>query len=668
MRRVGTSETSRRLLHPRALLLPALLFCALFLTGCGGAGTPPKGVTSAVFLVVTTVWKRRSMGQDRLLRDGSSGDDFKELLTDFGNHVQFFLRWRAEAHLKTEADTDKVAEAVASEYDKVRSYVATKIGLDPGNPAPLVKGTDKSPPHLDFEDVLRPMKSSPNPVGLSAKLTQELNRWKRANNIIWRAAAIEPRIWDPDFSSAAMDELLDRRLRIIERLWYQINETVTRGELVPKASDPLGPWEDGARVRMFEYPELEASPRVKAQVGAANIGPGKIWIEVPSAGTLLYAKSAVRWGTRIRNAAVASFSAPPPASWGTDYGYAMEPGAGAKALDDLFTPSENYWDRSWIYCDEVLAALHLESLRFGKARRLQDNDASFNAALASHPGGWAGLRPVIGGGGADDRLIADDDAKPPSEPRLFSNGPVPLLQLGDHVVFWNSILYGLLSSGAWSLENAVVVDITSDWESNDYGDKISLMGHGTADKTVGKFRQERAEELNTMIAAAREAAKAAPAGADNVPWVRQAAPLVRWAPYGEPWLDSNSQPQAPWWIRIPYESVGDWVGRAIGRKATLETLPDAIEADASPAPGYTLPPAAGGGPAGACYFPLWVPKQEERWKAYLERRKAGQTATVFRLKETVFSGDNIPSLVTPIEFVPNGKSQYVSSARPYVTR
>jgi hypothetical protein len=42
----------------------------------------------------------------------------------------------------------------------------------------------------------------------------------------------------------------------------------------------------------------------------------------------------------------------------------------------------------------VLAALHLEALRLG-LRRLQDTDASFNSALASHAQGWAGLRVVI---------------------------------------------------------------------------------------------------------------------------------------------------------------------------------------------------------------------------------------------------------------------------------
>jgi hypothetical protein len=651
-------------------VLPALVLCVLLLTGCGGAGASPTGASPAAILVVGAVWKRRRLGDDRLLRDGR-GEDLKEIITELGKHVQFFLRWRAEEHLKTQSDTDKVTDAVATEYDTVRAYVATALGPNPSSPSGLIKGTDKSPPHLDLDNVLRPFKTSPNPVGESKKLTEEEKRWKRGNTIVWRAAALEPRIWGPDFSKAAMDELLDRRLRIVERLWYQIDEKTTRGLLVAVESKPHGEWYDGSRVRMFEYPELKATERRRKEIGSANIGPGKVWREDPNSGQFVYAQTPVPWGTRIRKDAEAAFSAPPPAWWGTDYGYAMDPASGAKALDNLFDPAEDWWDRSWIFCDEVLAALHLDALRFAKLRRLQDNDASFNAALASHEKGWAGLRPVIGPPRADLRLIADDDAKPASEPRLFSNGPVSQLQLGDHVVFWNSVMYGLLSSGAWSLENAVVVDLESDWKSNDYGDKVSLMGHGTRAKSVGEFRQELAEGLNTMLSTAREEVNKAPPGADSIPWVRQGSPLVRWAPYGEPWKDKFGQnSQAPWWLRIPYEDTGDWKSRALGRDATKNTLPEAVEADPSPdaLTGYRPPPPAGGGPVGACYFPLWVPTQEDRWQGYLAKRKAGRSAGTFNLEETTFVGDNIPGLVAPREFVPGGKSQHVYTARPYVTR
>jgi len=151
------------------------------------------------------------------------------------------------------------------------------------------------------------------------------------------------------------------------------------------------------------------------------------------------------------------------------------------------------------------------------------------------------------------------------------------------------------------------------------------------------------------------------------------APLVKWAPYGEPWRDASG-PRAPWWIRIPYAKTDDW-DRAIGRDATLRTLPDAIEYD--PTARFTSPPPAAGG-AGpidntthqpiAAYFPLWVPAQEGKWQGYISRRRAGQLPSTFRLAPTRFAGENIPGLTVPREFVPGQTGQTVFAVRPFVAR
>ncbi len=65
-----------------------------------------------------------------------------------------------------------------------------------------------------------------------------------------------------------MKEILDRRLRITERMLYQVSSKVA-GPLVPDSAHPHGPWIDGVRVRMFEYPFLGASNA--ARIGAGNI-------------------------------------------------------------------------------------------------------------------------------------------------------------------------------------------------------------------------------------------------------------------------------------------------------------------------------------------------------------------------------------------------------------
>jgi hypothetical protein len=239
------------------------------------------------------------------------------------------------------------------------------------------------------------------------------------------------------------------------------------------------------------------------------------------------------------------------------------------------------------------------------------------------------------------------------------------VQLGDHLVFWNSIMYGLLSDGAWSLENAVVVGLTSDWKSNDVGDSIRLMGHGTGDTSAGRFRETVTDLLNTGLRDVRELAKATVG--DSAPWLRAAAPLVRWAPFGEAWVDEHGAPQDPWWIRVPFNPSADWEGRAIGRDATLHTLPDAVEFTV--AAGFTSPPPnAGGGSGGAVYFPLWVPAQEGKWTGYIDRRRNGDVPSTFKLAPMRFDKKNIPGLTVPAQFVPGATKQQVYTVRPIVAR
>ena len=49
-----------------------LIACLVLLTGCAGSGSPPPGVSEVVFGIVVAVWKLRKMGDDPLLRAGSS--------------------------------------------------------------------------------------------------------------------------------------------------------------------------------------------------------------------------------------------------------------------------------------------------------------------------------------------------------------------------------------------------------------------------------------------------------------------------------------------------------------------------------------------------------------------------------------------------------------------
>lgn len=649
---------SSRLIH--FLLLLTLVFC---LAGCGNGGSLPPGISAAVVTVVTAVWKLRNLGALGIYRSHTTGDPLKDYITQVGQDVKLFLRFRAEAHLATDTNIDHATQAVAAEYDSVSNFIRNSVQLDPDvSPSPFIAGTDKTPGHLDLSDVLRIL-STDGPVSQSKIQIEHIRRWERAMRIIWRGAALEPDLWNPNFSETAMMEILDRRLRITERMLYQIAAEVSdRGVLQPSAAATHGPWFDGTRVRMFEYPILDQS--FKDKVGAANIGPAGIWTEGFPTGDLTYNEGNRR---RIRAAAQSEFVPATGTGFIETYPYDLVPGAApAQAIDHLFTPAEDWWDRSWIYCDHVLAAIHLESLRFGKLRR-EGNDNTFNSAVNGHAQGWAELRPLLPSVPGDPKLMSDDAGKPPGEPRLFANGPVKQIQLGDHIVFWNSIMYGLLNDGAWSLENAIVVGLESDWAANDIGDSVHLMGHGTADTLAGRFREELTRALDQMLVQARQRVKAT--AGNTAGWLRSAAPLVRWAPFGESWIDESGAPQDPWWIRVPYDPTPDWAGRALGRDATLRTLPDAVEYD--PTAGFTSPPptpAPGVGPNNAAYFPLWWPAQTGAWKGYIQKRQSGKTPSTFRLEPVRFQGANIPGLIVPGEFIPGANTPRVYTVRPIVAR
>lgn len=646
-----------------------VLDVCLLLSGCDSGGSAPPGIAAGVFAVMSAAWKARALFRDPLINDDPKKEDIKEAGTDYGEHVKFFLRERAKAHLAVQPNQDAAATAIAAEYDQVKAFIDAHIGLDSGNPKPLITGDDGPPTHLDFTDMLRSHVNDAEPSDDQVK-QHNRRRWSRAVAVVWRGAALEPAIWTPNFSADAMKELVDRRVRIAERTLYQLSGSMRGGHLKPAPDKPHGPWPDGFRVRPFEYPSIPSS--FENKVGAANVGPGKVWVKNQDGSLLVYAEGN---GRRIRKAAENAFV---PAVTGDPYFYDVIPTVPdpAAALDDLFEPSTDLWDRSWIFCDHVIAALHIEALRFGKRRRTS-SDTGFNAIITSHPRSYAQLRWLLPGRLGDPRLLSDDSARPPGEPHVFNNGPMPQVQLGDHIVVWNSIMYGLLSDGAWSLENAVVVEIKSDFRSNDVGKDVKVMGHGSDDATtrqgalqytgvgIDYFRRDLTDSLNLMLTQARKVVNDAPAGTDHLRFNLNNAPLFKWAPFNEAWVVKDGAPQDPWWIRVPYLPEGDW-NRAIGRDATLRTLPESVIFD--PTAGHAPLPAAAGDPATAAFFPLWIPAQQGKWHGYIQRHKDGHPGTRFELEPTRFYGKNIPGLVVPEEFDPQAKSPFVYTVRPMVAR
>ena len=76
-----------------------VLDVCLLLSGCDSGGSAPPGIAAGVFAVMSAAWKARALFRDPLINDDPKKEDIKEAGTVYGEHVKFFLRERAKAHL-----------------------------------------------------------------------------------------------------------------------------------------------------------------------------------------------------------------------------------------------------------------------------------------------------------------------------------------------------------------------------------------------------------------------------------------------------------------------------------------------------------------------------------------------------------------------------------------
>jgi hypothetical protein len=563
---------------------------------------------------------------------------------------------------------NRLKERVVGEYGALLDYLGARVG-SAFAPGPVLAG-EGDPPHLDladvacihvletptaFEDVLDDRGAGGD---VKRRAWQYLTqRWERCHAIVWRAAAIHPDLWEPfvdeldvQLREAAMDEVLDRRLRVVERMSYQVSSHRAMGAIVrPGVGEidldmgtgdrPHGPWEDGLRVRIFEYPRLAATKvAIKAVGGRTGAGvtgnispPGSPSYVGPEEWRLEFGETRMEWnvfpGHRAADGVDDAFRIPPGTPAEQAYDWELAPPAGTSAstvMQVLFTPSTDWWGRTWWYCDHVLAALQVEALRFGLRRRTGTDD-EFNALVSGRPGYVRVGVTLSGDGAADLDLLMADDADP-----HFDNVEVAVrdLEVGDQLIFWNSILYTHVSSGAWQLENAVVTDVQSEpgpAGARDAG--TMLQGHGTKPQSIARYSRILLNELRGDLPAvyAYIAREDGP-GVTSLPWLG-ADRLVKWSPYPDTW-----SPSGPWWVRI------DLDGMTV--REALDQLPNAIAHDSSRGGDYVAPPVSG-----TVFFPLQVPQLKGGWSEYLRRRASGRIPRLSRrLRRTPITREMIPGL------------------------
>jgi hypothetical protein len=137
-----------------------------------------------------------------------------------GDQNPAWLTDPALASLKAQIETD---------LGTVQTYLTGKLGTSASR-GPYWGGADPTtPPHLDLLDMAQQKTSEPAISTTNVFPRPHGTLGNRANNafdlrknwveaIVWRATGIHPELLQPPFKSAPLDELLDHRLRMVERM------------------------------------------------------------------------------------------------------------------------------------------------------------------------------------------------------------------------------------------------------------------------------------------------------------------------------------------------------------------------------------------------------------------------------------------------------------------
>jgi hypothetical protein len=612
--------------RPLPVSLFLLLMLLLVLPGCG-KGSPPTDIVPIVRFLMATA----ALSAART-KAAAAAKHFMERRV-------LYLTGKNSGWASESGFTSLVSR-IGSEMNQVAAFVdertTTLGGADP-----------VTPPHRDLQDAAKHL-TIDGPSAIATQFSKnKAQRGERIAQIAWRACAIQPELWSggdstlaPALQKAAATEILDRRLHSVEMLILH-----DQGDLGKWSIAAIGSgWKDQQRTSMFQYPWVrykdptdhsDFEPALTA-AGLSIAGLAPDWI---SDGVEVDFKLQ----TRVRPEAGSDWVWDQP-----NYFLSLAPGGiGATAMNDLIpiTPAvtdpkfEDFQDRNWMYCDVMLAALHMQGFRFSRLRRT-GSDSDFNTAAAA----GVTLRPLIPLTG------------PPTITRLMTNGakwfeavaiPHDDLQVGDHLVYWNNQFVRHILGSAFGLENSYVTRVGSD------GYIVMLAGHGMPETTESKFAESMSEVMQTTYAKLRDfinAKFAANPALDPVLGIRVRTvrfQLVRWSPFGEIFGPQDSTvtltADGAWWIRLKRVQLHDAADPVPSMTDALAMIPKSVRVDLSKG---MIPPTL---PAGdfdadfqeAVYLPLSVPFGVNKgWTTYVDHHKGvGDPVT---LVDLIPDGEFVP--------------------------
>lgn len=352
------------------------------------------------------------------------------------------------ALLHSDAFSDSALQArVAGDLNAVSAYVQVRLGADrkSGPMLPFFGGVGEgSPAHLDLVNLSRVMVSDLQvDIDSQTDVRAELLRLRAAKKtherirrflaIVWRATFIHPQLWsNTALDAVALDEIVDRRLRAVERMSHNVS-SIQEMHNVPEdrsiapstwdMSDATASrnWRDGTRVRLFEYPNvpqyiedlLPPSEIVQLvqdfteRTGVSELGEdAELVYNVKREAERQYlddnstvtveAISAWRFPNAQDAWQVSVGEGRPIVASSRTSAYRIDlrtSGSGVSALDLAFDIDgqdnglpvrADYWNRAWLACDQVIPLLFLEGLVFARRRRigLVAADAEMEALVA----------------------------------------------------------------------------------------------------------------------------------------------------------------------------------------------------------------------------------------------------------------------------------------------
>ena len=253
---------------------------------------PPKPPPPIDLTFADTVLK--DLITDLKLDPTASGDQAKE-----DRHRSFFIYRRARdlgianAALRAGPGLEQLKQQVKKEFTQVNNFLDERLWPDNKNRGTYFGGEDLlglDPRHLDLGKFIGVLTTDPppttekdavaaadgKPTPTQLQTLHELDRRNmRVKGIVWRSAALHE-VWtgagtDSKLRKFALVELLDRRLRTVERLHYEASSGATPGgfgtsflsrekEFVTDGrSSEFNGWYDETRHRIFEAPSM---PRI----------------------------------------------------------------------------------------------------------------------------------------------------------------------------------------------------------------------------------------------------------------------------------------------------------------------------------------------------------------------------------------------------------------------